>query len=277
MAELGLADTNGILRLPWISPDRSSAGLGWPDLYVSTQSETPYRASFDAAGTHLVILHLGGPVTVRRGRDLVRRIPAGGLFMHPAGRDLTVELGGPLDTVHAYLSDTVLPVELNEEMGVADPLVEQLMLALDGVIRRWEPSARTYVDHLTGLFAAHLAHHFGRERVREKAAWLSERQLAEANDLMTARMAEPIPLADLAAAVSLSVSQFTRRFKAATGETPHRHLMRLRVEQACRLLRTSSLGIREIAVRCGFSHQEHLTRVMRARLGTTPAAYRRGR
>lgn len=275
MAELGLADTNGILRLPWVSPDRSSAGLGWPDLYVSTQSETPYRASFDAAGTHLVILHLDGPVTVRRGRDQVRRIQPGGLFMHPAGRDLTVELGGPLDTVHAYLSDQALPVELNEELGTADPLVEQLMLALDGVVRQWEPTARTYVDHLTGLFAAHLAHHYSTARPRPDSGRLSERELTAAKELMLGRLAEPIPLADLAATAALSVSQFTRRFKAATGETPHRFLMRLRVEQACRLLRAGSLSIPEIAVRCGFSHQEHLTRVMRARVGTTPAAYRR--
>ncbi|GAB2991437.1 AraC family transcriptional regulator [Amycolatopsis acidiphila] len=276
MAELGLADTNGILRLPWVRPDRSSAGLGWSDLYVSTQSETPYRASFDAAGTHLVILHLGGPVTVRRGRDQVRRIQAGGLFMHPAGRDLTVELGGPLDTVHAYLSAKALPGELNEELGTADPLVEQLMLTLDGVVRQWEPAARTYVDHLTGLFAAHLAHHYSPARTRRDNGRLSEHQLAAAKELMTERLAEPIPLTDLAAAAALSVSQFTRRFKAATGEPPHRYLMRLRVEQACRLLRAEGLSIPEIAVRCGFTHQEHLTRVMRTRLGTTPAAYRRG-
>ena len=35
------------------------------------------------------------------------------------------------------------------------------------------------------------------------------------------------------------------------------------------------MGIAEVAVRRGFSHQEHLTRVMRARLGATPAAVRR--
>ncbi|WP_431874824.1 helix-turn-helix domain-containing protein [Amycolatopsis sacchari] len=276
MAELGLADTNGILRLPSVRPARSSAGLGWPGLYVSTQSESPYRARFDAAGTHLVILHLGGPVTVRRGRTQERRVPAGGLFMHPAGRELTVELGGPLDTVHAYLPADALPAELNEELGVADPLVEQLMLALDGLVRQWEPAARTYVDHLSGLFAAHLAHRYTRARVRADNGALSQKQLAAAKELMLARLAEPIPLADLADAASLSVSQFTRRFKAATGETPHRYLMRLRVEHACRMLRADTLSIPEIAVRCGFSHQEHLTRVMRARLDTTPAAYRKG-
>jgi AraC family transcriptional regulator len=284
VSELGLADTNGILRLPWVRPDRSSAGLGWDRLYVSTQSESPYQASFDAAGTHLVILHLDGPVTVRRGHGRLnreRRIPAGGLFMHPASRDLTVELGGRLDTVHAYLSDDAVretaggPVALSEELGTADPLVEQLMLTLDGVLRRWEPAARTYVDHLTGLFAAHLVHHYSEARSLSDGGGLSDRQLAAARELMAARLAEPVPLADLAEVAALSVSQFTRRFKAVTGETPHRFLMRMRVEQACRLLRGSALPVAEIAARCGFSHQEHLTRVMRARLGTTPAAYRR--
>ena len=36
VTELGLADTNGILSLPWIDPVRTSAGLGWERLYVST-------------------------------------------------------------------------------------------------------------------------------------------------------------------------------------------------------------------------------------------------
>ena len=67
VTELGLADTNGILGLPWIDPVRTSAGLGWERLYVSTQAERPYRSSFCSAGTHQLILHLDGPVSVRRG------------------------------------------------------------------------------------------------------------------------------------------------------------------------------------------------------------------
>jgi AraC family transcriptional regulator len=55
----------------------------------------------------------------------------------------------------------------------------------------------------------------------------------------------------------------------------HQFLLRLRLEAACRLLRTTCMPIAEVAAACGFSHQEHLTRVMRARLGTTPAALRR--
>jgi AraC family transcriptional regulator len=288
--ELGLADTNGILRQPWIKPVRTSAGLGWERLYVSTQAERPYRASFASASTHQLILHLDGPVTVRRGHGTLcgpRKVPPGGLFLHPASRDLTVELGGNLHTVHVYLPDDAVQeaagqdgtVALAEELGTSDPLIEQLVLGLDGLLRVWEPAARTYADHLSVLLAAHLArHHTERHIVPGARArpGLSRRQLGILRDMMDARLSEPIPLADLAAAVSLSVSQFSRQFKVSTGETPHRFLLGLRLEQACRLLRASTVPIAEVAVRCGFSHQEHLTNVMRANLETTPAAVRRG-
>ncbi|GAA2531736.1 MULTISPECIES: helix-turn-helix domain-containing protein [Streptomyces] len=291
MTELGLADTVGILRQPGVRTRHSSAGLGWERLYLSAQEEQPYRAAFGPAPTHLVILHLDGPVTVRRGRGTgarSRTIPPGGLFVQPAGRTLSVELGGRLDTIHAYLSDDALrdanggrPVELHEELGTTDPLTEQLLLALAGTVRSWEPSARTYADHLTGMLAAQLVR---RHRTATATAppptapgpsGLSPRQLAAVRRLMEDRLADPLPIADLAAAAALSCSQFTRRFRASTGRSPHQFLLGLRLERACRLLRTSSDPIADVAVRCGFSHQEHLTRVMRARLDTTPAALRR--
>ncbi|GAA2217393.1 AraC family transcriptional regulator [Streptomyces nogalater] len=287
MPELGVADTVGILRRPGVRPRHSSAGLGWEHVYVSSQQETPYRATFDLAPTHLLILHLTGPVTVRRGQGGQARsrvIPAGGLFLQPAGRELSVELGGGLDTVHVYLTDEALreandgrPVQLAEETGVSDPLAEQIMIALDGAVRRWEPSARTYVDHLTGMLAAQLTRRHTVRTVPPPTArpGLSGRQLTAVRDLMRERLAEPLPIRDLAAAASLSPSQFTRQFRASTGQSPHQYLLGLRLDHACRLLRTTSAPIAEVAVASGFSHQEHLTRVMRARLGTTPAVVRR--
>lgn len=288
MAELGLRDTNGILSLPWVHPERTSAGFGWERMYVSTQREQPYRATFDAAGSHLFILHLNGPVTVRRGHATLsasRRMPAGGFFLHPAGRDLTVELGGELDTVHVYLAETVLEeacghaVRLAEDFGNADPLLEQLVLSLDEVLRNREPSDRTYADQLGCLIGAQLArkHSLGRvpEPTRAERAGLTDRQFDTVREWMLDRMDEPIPLAAMAGLVGLSVSQFSRKFKAKTGSPPHRFLLHLRLDRASRLLRTGMLPIAEVAGRCGFSHQEHLTRMMREHFGVTPAALRR--
>ena len=291
MDELSLLDTNGILRQPWIRPERTSAGLGWPGLYVSTQREQPYQAAFDGARSHLVILHRDGPVTVRRGHlglTSARTVAPGGFFVHPAGKELTVELGGPLDTVHVYLDDAVLqqghdgpPVELAEELGVADPLLEQLVLALDGVLRQWEPSARTYVDQVGSMLAGQLARRHGTRRPparpddRARPAGLSERQLARVRELLEERLGEPVPLADMAAAAGLSVSHFSRQFKARVGQAPHQYLLRMRLDAAVRLLRGRTMPIAAVADSCGFTHQEHLTRVMRRQLRTTPAAVRR--
>lgn len=292
-SELGLLHTNGIVRQPWVTPERTSAGLGWDKQYLSVQRERPYRESFAAAGTHLVILHLDGPVTVRRGQGRAsrsREVPAGGMFIHPAGRDLTVELGGPLHTVHLYLSDAMLqdaaggdrPVELAEELGASDRLLEQLVLSLDETLREWQPTARTYVDQLGSMVAAQLVRRHGVRRSGSddvdgrSAGGLGDRQFAAVRAVMQARLAEPVPLSQLAATAGLSVSQFSRQFKARTGLAPHRYLLGLRVDQACRMLRADRAPIAEIAIRCGFSHQEHLTRVMRAHLDTTPGALRRG-
>lgn len=289
MSELGLLDTGGILRQAWVAPDRTSSGLGWEHAYLSTQRETPYHSTFDSAPTHLLILHLSGPVTVRRrsGRSMrAQRIPAGGLFVHPAGRALDVELQGGLDTVHLYLSDSALQeahggrgaVELAEELGSSDPLIEQVMLSLDGVVRQWEPSARTYVDHLVGMLAAQLAHAHTAGRPAAPAgamSGLTSQQLVSARELMEQHISDPLRVSDLAAATGLSASQFSRQFRTSTGKSPHQFLLQLRLDHARRMLRTTVLPIPDVAVHCGFSHQEHLTRVMRAKLGTTPAAVRR--
>ena len=286
---LGLDATNGILRQPWITPTRTSAGLGWDRQYLSAQQERPYAESFAAAGTHLVILHRDGPVTVRRGQGRharSRQVPAGGLFIHPAGRDLTVELGGTLSTVHLYLADEVVrevagadgPVELAEELGTSDPLLEQLVLSMDATLRGWEPAARMYLDQLSVMVAAQLVRGHGSRRDAADVATpgLGDCQFAAVRSVVHERLGEPLSLTELAAVAGLSVSQFSRQFRVRTGLAPHRWLMGVRVDTAAQLLRSGTAPIAEVAVRCGFSHQEHLTRVMRARLGIAPGAVRRG-
>jgi AraC family transcriptional regulator len=288
-AEVGLADTIGILRQPWIRPRRTSAGYGWSGLYLSTQSEQPYHASFEPARTHLVVLHLDGPVKLEYGSGgwIERKsVPAGGFVLHPAGRDLDIALGGDLNTIHAYLAAEQVDeaaggrrVKLVAGFGPNDPMIEQLLLAMDGVLKEQVPTARTYVDHLTAMLAAHLVYRYGAARGSIArmlgAAGLDQPQLDDVVDVMKLRLAEPIPLADLAAVAGLSTSQLIRQFKTSTGLAPHRYLVRLRLAHAVRQLRTGDRPIADIALSCGFSHQEHLTRVMRRQMGTTPAAVRR--
>ncbi len=93
-------------------------------------------------------------------------------------------------------------------------------------------------------------------------------------DFIDANLSDAMSLSDMAAAVALSPIHFARQFKKSTGQSPYQYLLGARIEAAKRLLR-SDLAIAEIAFRCGFSHQEHLTRIFGRMVGVTPAAYRR--
>ncbi len=68
---------------------------------------------------------------------------------------------------------------------------------------------------------------------------------------------------------------FIRVFRAATGETPHRFLTRLRIERARRLLADSTLTIAQIAERCGFASPGALSAAFLSHVGVRPSVYRR--
>ena len=80
---------------------------------------------------------------------------------------------------------------------------------------------------------------------------------------------------DLAASVGLDPFRFARGFKRATGMTPHRYIMAVRVRRARELLAADESSIAHVALDVGCSCQSHLTTLFRVHTGTTPAAFRR--
>ena len=61
-----------------------------------------------------------------------------------------------------------------------------------------------------------------------------------------------LDLATLATESGYSRAQFLRMFRAATGQTPHRYLLELRLEKT-RVLIASRMPLVDIAAACGFS------------------------
>jgi len=96
-------------------------------------------------------------------------------------------------------------------------------------------------------------------------------------DRMRERMAEDVPLTELAGLVGLSPRQFCRRFQAATGSTPGRAMDRMRLDLAATLLTTTRRSVTEIALDCGFSQPQHLATAFKRRHGTTPSGFRTAR
>jgi AraC family transcriptional regulator len=285
--------THGILLRPENRLHAASDGLGWTSLYASAQGEQPYEASYRAVPDHLVILHLNGPVGVSRTIGATRshrKVAAGGLFILPGGVDFGVRLEGRLETLHLYLRDAVLRevaadlagdpdrVVLAPQLGERDIVIEALALEMRDALNSADVATPLYVDYVARVLAARLLRMHSSRCGPLPAApreGLNRIQISRALEFMQARIDQRLTLAEVAAATGLSETHFARQFKRALGIAPHQKLMNLRVERAKEMLLWGDRAIVEIALACGFAHQEHLTRVFRRTVGSTPAVFRR--
>lgn len=93
--------------------------------------------------------------------------------------------------------------------------------------------------------------------------------------IMRERYGEPLTLEDLARSVMLSKYHFLRVFSRVTGVTPGRFLTAVRLQEAKRLLLSTSCNVAEVAVRVGYSGPGSFTRRFTELVGLSPTQYRR--
>lgn len=159
---------------------------------------------------------------------------------------------------------------LDARLAGGQPLIDALAAELAGS----EPFAAEAVDSLARLLLVRLARQRG--RARAGANPLGEPVLARLREFVAEHLEQRLLVADLAAVAGLSPNRFAQAFTARTGSSPHQFVLEQRLARATALLRQRALPLAEVAAACGFASQQHLTMVMRRRLGTTPARYRAG-
>src|ERR671934_314879 len=95
------------------------------------------------------------------------------------------------------------------------------------------------------------------------------RHLLRAKDLVDSRYREPLDVPALARAASLSPAHFSREFRRAFGEPPHRYLLTRRLERAAALLRNTDRPVAEICFAVGLRSLRSVpTTLGRAHRGT---------
>jgi AraC-like DNA-binding protein len=97
--------------------------------------------------------------------------------------------------------------------------------------------------------------------------------LRRAKDLIDRDYAESLDVPALAKEAHASRAHFVRSFKKAFGETPHRYLLRRRIERAKELLRNTPLPVTEVSVAVGFRSLGSFSTTFRRLVGESPAAY----
>ncbi len=91
---------------------------------------------------------------------------------------------------------------------------------------------------------------------------------------MRTQFAEPLSLSRMAREVGMSLYPFARLFAELEGETPHRFLVGVRLQEAARRLRAGG-RVTDVCFAVGFGSLSHFTTTFRREYGAPPSEFRR--
>jgi AraC-like DNA-binding protein len=97
--------------------------------------------------------------------------------------------------------------------------------------------------------------------------------LRRARDLIDRDYAQPLDVPSMARAALMSPAHFSRRFRAAYGETPYAYLMTRRIERAKALLR-QGMSVTDTCFAVGCTSLGSFSSRFTEIVGETPSAYR---
>lgn len=103
---------------------------------------------------------------------------------------------------------------------------------------------------------------------------LGDDRLVRALDAMLEAPERPHTLESVARVAGMSRSAFSERFSSTFGRTAMDLLREVRLDRGAELLRTTDLGVQEVADRVGLSSRSYFSKAFRARFGVDPASYR---
>lgn len=160
---------------------------------------------------------------------------------------------------------------------LGDEVIRHIGYALLPALDAQHHTNQTYVDHMLLALRSHLVATYGgiqAVKTPRPCSGLAPWQEHRTKELMRTRLADGVPLVELARACDLSPSTFVRAFKRSTGMPPHQWLLARRVDRAVELMRDHSRSLADIALACGFADQSHFTRAFTAQMGVRPGVYR---
>jgi AraC family transcriptional regulator len=194
------------------------------------------------------------------------------LFLTPAGAAAHWRKETPSRHINVYFDarafgdfDPLLNGTLAGARGLLDALAEEMSESASFAAEAADSLARLILVRLARRHAA------GRARANPLTPVL----LARLEEFVASRLERGILVAELAAVAGLPVNRFAQAFVGATGTSPHQYVMARRLARAEALVRHSSAALADIAAATGFASQQHMTQLMRRRLGQTPARLRR--
>jgi AraC family transcriptional regulator len=192
------------------------------------------------------------------------------------GRRIAVQLDLGLPAIHGLLDDDLVTRKLRPDPEFYDCELAAVLRAMAAEVAQGCPNGRLLAESLAlGVVLRLSRTHAPQPKTGRERGRLSPSQMNRLHDLLEVELASDVSLADLAAAAGFSKPHFTRLFRNTVGLSPHRYIMKKRIELARSLLTGSTQPLADIAAQSGFASQSHMTVAFTRDLGATPGQIRR--
>ena len=275
------------------APVLSSERYGWKNLVVQRFQFGSHLIDLPGMRDHVISLTLGGPVHLETKTALGGKechwCEAGTINLNPAGHDIIRRATGRSDVLTIHI-DPALVGEVLEEVFDRDPasLTINPRLALpDKRIHQFGPlllaeaedgaaGMRLMAEAFSRSLALHLIRHHssGTPASASQDVAVPYGRMNRVVDHMRANLDADLSLFELAKVGGLSQSHLARAFRSATGQSPHRYLVALRIDRARCFLETTDLSVIEVGLSCGFESPNHFSTAFVKANGMSPRTWK---
>ncbi len=245
----------------------------------------PGRRTIRAA-SHLALIMMrpNRGVEMNTPGETARRLDTttGTLDILPEGGERTYAWASPQEAIviaigHEALESMsrtidVSPVELRSPPpGTVDLTALRIGRLIRQELAREQP-AEVAVDSLVTLMGMHLIRNYnaGIDWSARSRGGLSETNIKKLKAYIRDNFRRKIPISQLASLSNLSESHFQQAFARTFGESPHRIIVKMRLDFAAGLMRDTDRSLAEIAFLSGFASQSHMTSTMKKFMNITP-------
>jgi AraC family transcriptional regulator len=271
---------------------RCSAGQGWKGVELRTYRYSGLDVPVPAMADFMIVSYKRGSTMMERrfeGRWTRTECHPGDVSLLTRSQASHWHWTEQIDVSHVYLSDTVVSrvaadvlerpiaaVRLHDILRTQSPIVTETVEAISREAVGNGIGGALYVDALSTQLVVNLLRNFASVQFVDKSGRgeLPPATRKRIVEYIEARIDQALSLEELAEVASMGVWTFGKRFRASFQTSPHQYVLDRRLEKAQQMLALGRLPVKAIASECGFADQAHLTRIMRARLGRTPAALR---
>lgn len=165
----------------------------------------------------------------------------------------------------------------NRAFGDVASIVLNLLHQAGRCIEEDRRAAKAYIDRAAALLEQTEGRDWSANRtvLAMKGPILAPWQAKRVAEFVARNLNSPLQTRDLAAAIDLSVSYFSRAFKGSFGMTGRAYVIKRRMRRAQELMLTTDEPLSQIALDCGLSDQAQFCKMFRREVGFRPAIWRR--